>query len=105
MVRVPQVPSLVIAAAVMALVLCPRAVLAQSDDMTGCKNSIMGALAGATPMPAPMPMPMLKPDEPMPTGMAPPSAKQGDVGKMAAVQDKCMDQVLSGEQSEMDKKK
>lgn len=105
MVRVPQVPCLAISAVATVLVFCPPAALAQTSDMTSCKNSIMGALAGAAPMPAPMPMPMLKPEEPMPTGMAPPSAKQGDVGKMAAVEDKCMDQVLSGEQSEMDKKK
>ena len=74
-------------------------------DMTDCKTSIMGALAGNAPMPAPMPMPGLKANEPMPTGMAKDTDMKGDVGPKAAMQDKCMDAILSKEQSDMDKKK
>ena len=91
---------------VVGLVAATDAALAQATtDMGGCKTSIMGALSGEAPMPPPMPMPKLKTDEPMPTGMAPPAAKQGDVGMKAAVEDKCLDAALSAEQADMDKKK
>jgi len=86
-----------------ALVAWTSAAKAQGD-MTDCKTSIMGALAGAAPMPPPMPMPGLKANEPMPTGMAKDSLMKGDVGAQAAMQDKCMDDVLSKDQSDMDKK-
>jgi len=72
--------------------------------LSDCKTSIMGALSGQAPMPDPMPMLGLKPSEPMPTGMAKDTATQGDVGRMAAVQDKCLDEVLTKDQSGMDKK-
>jgi hypothetical protein len=75
------------------------------DDVAGCKTTIVGALAGDAPMPAPMPMPELKAGEPMPTGMAKETDMKGDVGPKAAMQDKCMDAILSKEQSDMDKKK
>ena len=75
------------------------------DDVTGCKTTIAGALAGDALMPAPMPMPELKAGEPMPTGMAKDTDMKGDVAPKAAMQDKCMDAILNQEQSDMDKKK
>ena len=78
--------------------------LAQAG-MTDCKTSILGALEGPAKAPQPEMMPKLKPNAPMPTGMAKDTAMMGDVGDHAAVQDKCLDSVLTGEESIMDKKK
>ncbi len=52
----------------------------------------------------PPPMPDLKMGEAMPTGMAKDATMQGDVTHMAAMQDKCMDKVLTDEQASMPKK-
>jgi len=74
-------------------------------DVSACKSTIMGALAGEKPMLPPMPMPEMKANEPMPTGMAKDSTMKGDVGPKAAMQDKCMDDALKADQDAMDKKK
>ena len=99
-----RISSLLLAVAGIASTFAGSQALAQSD-MTGCKGSVMDALSGKAPMPPPMPMPAMKAHEPMPTAMAPDTAKKGDVGAMAAVQDKCLDALLSKEQADMDKKK
>ena len=79
--------------------------LAQAD-MTGCKSSAAtGLVSGATPHTPPMPMPVLKPAEPMPTAMAKEGTMKGAVEAQAEMQNNCLDTVLTGEQTVMDKKK
>ena len=79
--------------------------LAQAD-MTGCKSSAATGLAsGTTPHTPQMPMPVLKPAEPMPTAMAKEGTMKGAVEAQAEMQNNCLDAVLTGEQTVMDKKK
>jgi hypothetical protein len=51
-----------------------------------------------------MPMPNLKMGDPMPIKMAKDGTIKGDVARQAIMQAKCMDAVLTGEQSTIDKK-
>jgi Fe2+ transport system protein B len=90
---------------ILVVVTLPVAARAQAD-MTNCKSSAMAeAVAAGEPMAPPMPMPKLKADEPMVTGMAKDTDVKGDVGKQAAMQEKCMDGALMLDQSMVDKKK
>jgi hypothetical protein len=95
------VGSIVLSLAAAVVLALPEFALAQTD-LSDCKTSMA---ASGKPMPAPMPMPQLKLGVPMPTGMAKETTMTTDVGHDAAMHGKCMDDVLAGEQSAMDKKK
>jgi hypothetical protein len=70
-------------------------------SMPACQNAPPTPSEATT---ATMPMPNLKMGDPMPIKMAKDGTIKGDVARQAVMQAKCMDAVLTGEQSTIDKK-